>query len=367
MPHVAIIGNGSWGTALGIVLARKGIHVKLWARTEEDAKQLDKDRENVTYLPGFQFPSRLKVTNSMEKALKKADGVVLAVPAQSMRENAQLLKEHLREETLVISASKGIEVDSGKRMSEALREELNGNMKSNICVLSGPTIAQEAANDMQSVAVIASRDLEVAQRAQHLLMTKSFCLFPSTDVVGVELGGALKNVVALGAGMADGLGCGDNAKAAFITRGLAEMTSLGRAMKADPLTFAGLACMGDILTTCYSPFSRNRYVGEELAKGKSVEEIMGSMPHTAEGITTTLAIRGIAHDLGVDMPITEVLNEVMYDGLSPRDAVAKLVEPPVEHELARIKEKPHPVPKLSERKWRSLSLGLQPRAGGVPT
>jgi len=367
MPHVAVVGNGSWGTALGIVLARKGIHVKLWTRTEEDAEQLDKDRENVTYLPGFQFPSRLKVTSSMEKALKKADGVVLAVPSQSMRENAQLVKEHLMEETLVISAAKGIEVGSGKRMSEVLREELNGNMKLNICVLSGPTIAQEAANDMQSVAVIASRDLGVAQRAQHLLMTKSFCLFPSTDVVGVELGGALKNVVALGAGMADGLGCGDNAKAAFITRGLAEMTSLGRAMKADPLTFAGLACMGDILTTCYSPFSRNRYVGEELAKGKSVGEIMSSMPHTAEGITTTLAIRSIAHELGVDMPITETLNEVLYDGLSPKGAVAKLVEPPVEHELARIKEKPHPVPKLSERKWRSLSLGLQTRVGGIPT
>jgi glycerol-3-phosphate dehydrogenase (NAD(P)+) len=169
MPHVAIVGNASWGTALGIVLARKGVHVKLWTRTEEEAKKLDKDRENRTYLPGFSFPSRLKVTDSLDKALKKADGVVLAVPAQRMRQNARQLKEHLREDTLVISASKGIEVETGKRMSEVLKEELNGDIRPNICVLSGPNIAQEAANDMQSVAVVASRDLAVAQAAQRLL------------------------------------------------------------------------------------------------------------------------------------------------------------------------------------------------------
>jgi len=367
MPHVAVIGSASWGTALGVVLARKGVHVKLWTRTTEEAKRLEKDRENRTYLPGFQFPSRLKITDSMEKALKKADAVVLAVPAQRMRENARLVREYLKEEALIVSASKGLEVNSGKRMSEVLQEELNGHAKANICVLSGPNIAQEAANDMQSVAVVASRDLAVAQRAQHLLMTKSYCLFPSTDVVGVELGGALKNVIALGAGMADGLGCGDNAKSAFITRGLAEVTAFGRAMKADPLTFAGLACLGDILVTCYSPFSRNRYVGEELAKGKSLESIMASMPHTAEGVTTVLPLRDLARSLGVDMPITERLHEVLYEGLSPKQAVAKLIQPPVEHELARIKDRPRLVPRLSERKWRSLSLGLQPRVSGVPT
>ena len=178
MPNVAIVGSASWGTALGIMLARKGVHVRLWARTEEEAKQLNKQKENNTYLPGFRFPSRLKVTGALEEAMKKADAVILAVPAQRMRENARHVAEHLTESMLVVSAAKGIEVDTGKRMSEVVREELNGNFRSNICVLSGPNIAQEAANGMQSVAVVAARDLTVAQKAQHLLMTRSFCLFP---------------------------------------------------------------------------------------------------------------------------------------------------------------------------------------------
>lgn len=367
MPRVAIIGSASWGTALGIMLARKGVHVKLWTRTEGEAKKLEKQRENRTYLPGFRFPSRMKATSSMEEAAKKADAIILAVPAQRMRENAQFVKDYVTESMLVISAAKGIEIDTGKRMSEILRDELNGNMRPNICVLSGPNIAQEVANGMQSVAVIAARDLAVAQQAQKLLMTKYYCLYPSADIVGVELGGALKNVVALGAGIADGLGCGDNAKAAFITRGLAEITAFGRALKADPLTFAGLACLGDILATCYSPFSRNRYVGEELAKGRRLSDIVDSMPHTAEGVTTVLAIHGVAQRIGVDMPITERLHEIMYEDVSPREAIAKLIAPPAEHELARIKEKPRRVPQLSERKWRALSLGLQPRVSSVPT
>jgi len=365
MPNVAIVGSASWGTALGIVLARKGAHVRLWTRTKEEAKRLNKERENVTYLPGFRFPSRLAATDSMEEAMKKADAVVLAVPAQRIRENAQWVKDYLQDSVLVVSAAKGLEIDTGKRMSEVLKEELGNKHRSRICVLSGPNIAPEAAQGLHSVAVVASHDMAVAERAQHILMAKSFCLFPSTDVVGVELGGALKNVVALGAGVADGLNYGDNAKAAFITRGLAEITALGRAMKADPLTFAGLACIGDILATCYSPFSRNHYVGVELAKGRSLAEVMNSMPHVAEGITTTQATIVLAQRVGVEMPIAETLHEVLYDGLEPKKAVARLVRPPAEHELARIKEKPRPAEELARKRWSGLPLPWQPAVNRI--
>ncbi|MDY6836282.1 MAG: NAD(P)H-dependent glycerol-3-phosphate dehydrogenase, partial [Chloroflexota bacterium] len=305
MPNVAVVGSGSWGTALAVVCARKGAHVKLWTRTSNEAKKLGKARENTTFLHDVQFPRRLAVTASMEETLEKADVLVIAVPSQSMRQNVHQIKEYLGRSTVVVSATKGLELQTGKRMSQVIKEELDGLLEGGLAVLSGPNIAMEAAQGMHSVTVIASDDINVAEKARRLLLAKSFCINTTTDVVGVEIAGSLKNIVALGTGVADGLGYGDNAKAAFITRGLGEISALGIAMKADPQTFFGLAGMGDIIVTCSSPLSRNRYVGTELGRGRSLKDITTSMPHTAEGITTSLAALGLGKKYDVEMPVAD--------------------------------------------------------------
>ena len=358
MPNVAVVGSASWGTCLGMVLARKGVHVKLWTRTEEEAKRFNKERENSKFLPGYRFPRRMAATGSMDEALDGADAVVMAVPAQTMRQNARMLKEHLRSSTFGVNAAKGLELGTGKRMSQVIEEELNGTLGSPVCVVSGPDIAQEAAQGVHSVAVVASRDMRVAEKVQHLLMTKSFCLYTSSDIVGVELGGTLKNIVAMGTGIADGLGYGENAKAAFITRALTEVTALGVAMRADPLTFAGLAGLGDMIATCFSPYSRNRHVGRELATGHSLKEITASMPHVAEGITTCQATVNLAGGMGVDMPVTGALYKVLYEGVAPKQAVAHLIKPPAKPELAMIKEAPRCVAYPAQKRWQKLPLGL---------
>ena len=354
MAKIAIVGNGTWGTALGITLARKGHRVKLWTRTKEEAKKLNEERENSAFLPGYRFPIRLSVTNSTEEALKGADLVVFAVPAHGMSHNVKRVKKYL-DGTIIVSATKGLEVGSGKRMSRVIAEEIGPSLQGNICVLSGPNIAQEAAQGLHSTTVIAAQDIAVAERARELVSSSCFCVFTSTDVVGVELGGALKNVIALGAGIADGLGYGNNAKAAFITRGLVEVITLGTAMGANPLTFAGLACLGDIIATCFSPFSRNLYVGQELAKGRPLKEIMNSMPHVAEGISTTLAARKLARKMGIELPITEQLYRVIYEGLDPKQAVAELIGRPAE-ESAEIGRLNRLLVQYTRRGWQRLAL-----------
>ena len=368
MSKVAVVGSGSWGTALAILQARKGTHVKLWTRTHEEAKRLNDARENATFLKGFKFPRRLKATSSLEEALGSADAVIIAVPAQSMRENAKRIREYITRPIPIVSATKGLEMDSCKRMSEVIEEEIKGSPCCGVCVISGPNIAQEAVQGPHSVAVVASQSSSLAEEVRLLLMTKCFCLYTSTDVVGVELGGALKNIVALGTGIADGLGHGANGKAAFITRGLAEITGLGVAMRADPLTFSGLAGLGDMMATCFSPYSRNRFVGEELGKGRSLKDITASIPHIAEGITTSHVAQSMAQKMGVDMPVACVLNKVLYEGLQPQKAVNELIKPPVKQELAIIKESvpvlAHPA-RTGLRRWQ-LGLQSQPAMGVVP-
>ncbi len=350
MAKAAIIGNGTWGTALGIMLARKGNRVKLWTRTEEEAVKLNETRENDCFLPGFRFPIRLLATSSMEETFHGAELVILAVPAQSMRQNVRQVRHLLSDSMIIMSVSKGLEVGSGKRMSRVIAEEIDPRLQPNICVLSGPNIAQETAQGLHSVAVVAAQDTAVAERARQLLSSKYFCVFTSSDVAGVELGGALKNVIALGAGIADGLGYGNNAKAAFITRGLVEVIALGTVLGANPLTFVGLACLGDVIATSFSPFSRNRYVGEELAKGRSLKEIMDSMPHVAEGISTTIAARKLAHKAGIDMPIIEQVYKVIYERLSPKQAVVELVGLP--EESAEIGKLTQLIAQYARKGWR---------------
>jgi len=339
MPKVAIIGTTTWGITLGVVLARKGLQVRLWARTEQEAIELRQARYNPALLSDIILPPQLSITSMLGEAMAGTKAVILAVPSQTMRQNIKLVAEHLEKSMLIVSAAKGLEVGSNKRMSQVIAEEIDPSFRPNICVLSGPNLSREILLDLPAVTVVAAWKESVARKARRLLTTPNLCVYTNTDVIGVELGGALKNIIALGAGMADGLGYGDNAKAAFMTRGLTEMTALGVALGANPLTFAGLAGLGDLIATCASPFSRNHYVGMELTKGRSLQQITESMGSVAEGVATTIAARSLAQQLGVEMPITEKIDQVLYEGLDPRQAAVKLMGVEAKHELAGRKWK----------------------------
>jgi len=334
MPKIAIIGTTNWGKTLGVVLARKGREVRLWARTKKEAAETINFSPDPTLPPQISLPSRLLTTTSLSEALDGAKGVILAVPSQSMRQNIRLAKDYLNESMLVVSAAKGLEIGTNKRMSQVIADEIDPRYRSNICVISGPNLSREILGGLPAATVAAAEDEAVTRIAQKLLQTPKFCVYTNTDVVGVELGGALKNIVALGAGMADGLGYGDNAKAAFITRALTEITALGVALGANPLTFSGLAGLGDVITTCSSRLSRNHYVGEELTKGRQLKEITSSMDGVAEGVSTTIAALDLARKIGLEMPITEKIYQVLYEGLNPRKAASELMAAESRHELA---------------------------------
>jgi len=339
MPKIAIIGTTTWGVTLGVVLANKGLQVRLWARTEPEAAELRNAGSNPAVMSGVTLPSQLLVTSSLGEALSDVKMVILAVPSQSMRQNIGLVSDYLNRSMLVVSAAKGLEIGSNKRMSQVIAEEIDHRFWSNICVLSGPNLSREVIRELPAATVVAAEAKSVARMAQKLLTTPNLCVYTNTDVIGVELGGALKNIIALGAGMADGLGYGDNAKAAFMTRGLTEMAAFGVALGASPLTLSGLAGLGDLMATCASPLSRNHYVGVELAKGRSLEEILASMTDVAEGVSTTIVARNLARQLGLEMPITEKIYQVLYEGVDPRQAAVELMAAETRHELAGRKWK----------------------------
>lgn len=334
--RVAIIGTTSWGTTLAIMLTRKGLAVNLWARTKQEAEKLNREKQNAIRLPGFLFPDELHATSSLDEALDKAGLVIFAVPSQKMRHNVKLAGEYFDSSMLILSVAKGLEVESMKRMSQVVSEETAPNFHCNICVLSGPNLSKEIARGLPAVTVVAADVAGVAAKVQKTIAMPLFRVYTNTDVVGVELGGALKNIIALAAGMVDGLEYGNNTKAALITRGLAEITRLGVAAGANPLTFAGLAGLGDLVATCSSPLSRNRFVGQELAKGRDLKEILSSMTGTAEGITTTIAALKLADDLNVEMPIAMQVFRVLFKGLDVRKAVSELMVRELKHELAGI-------------------------------
>ncbi len=333
MSRVAIIGTTTWGVTLGVVLARNEVEVRLWARTEKESAELKNARHHSEVLSGVLFPPQLSITTSLPEALAEARAVILAVPSQRMRQNIKSAVDYLDGSMLVVSAAKGLEIDSNKRMSQVIADEINPSLWPNICVLSGPNLSAEILRGLPAVAVVAAWNESVARKAQKLLNTPSICLYTNTDVIGVELGGALKNIIALGAGIADGLGYGDNAKAALITRGLTEITALGVALGANPLTFSGLTGLGDLIATCASPLSRNHYVGVELTKGRPLEEILKSMNGVAEGVSTTVVARNVARQFELEMPITEKIYQVLYEGLDPRQAALELMEAEARHEL----------------------------------
>lgn len=339
MPKIAIIGTTSWGITLGMILARNEVPVELWARTEQEASQLTKNGFN----HGNRFPPQLSVSSSLSEVMADATAVILVVPSQSVRQNMKLVAEHLGQSTLIISAAKGLEIGSSKRMSQVIADEINPALQSNICILSGPNLSQEILDELPAATVIAAADEAVARKAQKILTTPKFCVFTNTDIIGVELGGALKNIIALGAGIVDGLSYGDNTKAALITRGLTEMTALGVSLGANPLTFSGLAGLGDLMATCASPLSRNHFVGVELTKGRSLKEITDSMSGVAEGVSTTLVVWKLAREMGLEMPITETIHRILYENADIHQAATELMTAGAAHELAG-------------RKWRLFSF-----------
>jgi glycerol-3-phosphate dehydrogenase (NAD(P)+) len=341
MQKVAVIGTTSWGVTLSVLLAKKGVEVRLWARTQREANKLRKSGSN--RFPDVILPPGITITHQMAEALNEANAVILPVPSASMRQNISRVANYLTKATIIISASKGLEIGSNKRMSQVIADEINPRFAVNICVISGPQLSNEIIHDHPAAAVVASEDKETAKKAQRLLTCPNFCVFTHTDIIGVELGGALKNILALGAGIADGLGYGDNAKAAFMTRGLTEITALGMALGANPLTFSGLSGLGDVITTCASPLSRNHYVGVELAKGRSLAEILESMSQVAEGVNTTLVAHNLAQQKGLEMPITEKIYQILYENADPKVAAVELMGGNAKHELAG-------------RRWRLFSL-----------
>jgi glycerol-3-phosphate dehydrogenase (NAD(P)+) len=342
MARLSVIGTGAWGTTLAILAARHaaalGDHavcVNLWEHQPERAEQMRRDGVNATLLPGVAFPASLGVTSDLAEAIRECPVVVLVTPSQRIRENARALRPYLAPGAVVVCASKGLEVGTQRRLTEVIAEEVGTSVL--VAALSGPNLAMEVARGLPAAAVVAASEIEVAARVRDTLSTPRFRIYTSHDVVGVELGGALKNIIAVGVGISDGLGYGDNAKASIMTRGLAEMARLALAAGAEPLTLAGLAGLGDLIATCSSPLSRNRTLGLELAKGRRLDDVLAERRTVAEGVTTTRAALALAHQLGVDLPITEQLAQVLFEGKNVQRAVADLMERDPKHELQGLR------------------------------
>lgn len=330
---VAVLGAGSWGTTLAILLARKGTSVLLWAHRPEFARQLEKERENRAYLEGVAFPESLRIEADLERAVSEADVVVMAVPSQAMRQTAHAMAAVPMAGTIVVSVAKGIEVGTGKRMSEVLQEELPGLEAARIAVLYGPSHAEEVARQQPTTVVAASESSATAELVQELFHTSRFRVYVNHDVVGVEIAGSVKNIIAIAAGISDGIGFGDNAKAALITRGLAEMGRLSTSLGGDPMTISGLSGIGDLVVTCLSRHSRNRYVGEEIGRGRSLKEIIAGMNMVAEGVHTAKAIHELSRSLGVEMPISEAVYEMLFEAKPVEEAILDLMNRDPRHEL----------------------------------
>ena len=332
MASIAAIGATSWGTTLGIILARRGHDVRLLARSEPEARALESARENARFVPGFPFPDAMRAVSDPAAALDSADLAIFAVPSQTMRRNAGAIADAIPQGCIVASAAKGLELSSGKRMSQVLAEEIPDCARDSICAMSGPNLSGEVARGMLASTVIASRDERASATAQAIVNSPVFRVYTNEDVIGVELCGALKNIIALGAGICDGMNLGDNAKSEFITRGLAEVSRLGVAAGANPATFSGLAGIGDLIATCSSRLSRNHYVGSRLAAGERVEDILSGMASVAEGVDTTRAALDLASSLGVEMPIAQATSDIMFGGVSVSAAIQRLMGRAPRHE-----------------------------------
>lgn len=320
---IGILGDGGWGTALALLLYSKGFSVTLWGAFSDYVRYLNRVRYNTKFLPKIRISAAIKITHDLASAIFDKELIILAVPSQYMREVLKKIKRFVYpQEAIYLSVTKGIELRSLKRMSEIIREELRIKK---IAVLSGPTIALEVARLIPSTAVVAAPDIKLRRYLQDILMTERFRIYTNSDLIGVELGGSLKNIIAIACGVSDGLGFGTNTKAAILSRGLTEISRLGQAMGANLHTFSGISGLGDLVTTCISPYSRNRFVGEEIAKGKTLHKIISQMQMVAEGVPTTKAAYRLSLKYNVPMPITKEVYLVLYKNKSPHQAVRDLM------------------------------------------
>jgi len=351
MKRVGVLGAGSWGTALAVLLANKGIKTVLWARNHELAKQIRKSRENKSYLPDIELPAALEITSDISKAVTDKEVILFVVPSHGLREVAKQVAMALEDLSkspnhqitkspnlpyAVVSASKGIENKTLLTMTEIMEEVLPSRLSGRLAALSGPSFAQEVASSIPTAVTIAASEHKLCTGLQDLFTTETFRVYTSLDLMGVQLGGALKNVMAIASGISDGMGFGTNTRAALITRGLAEMSRLGMRLGANPLTFAGLAGLGDLVLTCTGDLSRNRQVGLKLGQGRSIETILKEMNMVAEGVKTTNSVYALAEKYKVEMPITNQVYRVLYQGLDPKDAVNELLTRPPRQELGDI-------------------------------
>ena len=334
MRPIAILGGGSWGTALAIVLSRahKAHEISLWVRGAALAESIRSDRENKVYLPNYKLPDSVHVTHDAAASLQNAHVVIGAIPAAHARSVYQRVLPHLVRGTPIVSATKGLEPATHARMSEVISQVVSPEFPVRIAVLSGPSFAAEAAAGQPTAVVLASGEIALANELQEEFAAPNFRLYTNNDVLGVELAGAMKNVIAIAAGVCQGLGLGHNPLAALITRGLAEMTRLSVAFGARPETLTGLAGLGDLVLTCTGALSRNRYVGVELGKGRPLTEILEGMKMVAEGVGTAGALLALARETGVELPITEQVSAILHQGRSPREAIRNIMDRPLKRE-----------------------------------
>ena len=330
-PTFAVLGAGSWGTALAMLLADNGHPTTLWAHSATHAEALQRDRSNERYLPGVEFPTELKVSSELSEVIPAANIVLLVIPSHAFRETLLKIKPHLQPHHKVAWGTKGLEPDTRKLLHELAREELGDSIP--IAVVSGPTFAREVAHKLPGAVAVASEDQDFALELAHALHNDYFRAYTSNDIVGVEIGGAVKNVLAIAAGTADGLGFGANARAALITRGVAEILRLGTALGAQVETFMGLTGLGDLVLTCTDDQSRNRRLGLALGQGKSLDETIQAIGQVVEGINTSREVHALAEDHGVEMPITEQVYLILHQGHTPREAVQALMERALRAEL----------------------------------
>ena len=319
---ISVLGNGGWGTTLALILLKKGFNVYLWGAFPEYVEFLKNKKENQKFLPGIPLPDHLHHTSDISEALSESAYVVMAVPSQYMRSVVKIAKEHIERNASVVSVAKGIEAESMKTMTQVISDETS---IASMAVLSGPSHAEEVACGIPASVVVASPDEILAQKIQNIFMTDRFRVYTNQDLLGVELAGAVKNVIALAAGISDGLGYGDNTKSALVTRGLAEMTRLGVAMGAKRETFFGLAGVGDLMTTAFSRHSRNRRIGELIGTGLTLEDALNTTEMVAEGVRTSVAVKELAKKHRIEMPICQKVYEVLYENLKPLQGVQELM------------------------------------------
>ena len=331
MKQIAVIGAGSWGTALAVVAARAGHAVRLWSRNSDVVNSINEQRLNLRYLSSASIPENVIATGDVSSALRGASVVLLAVPSHAARETLNSIARLLDENAIIVSVTKGIEIETTKRISEIVKEVIGSEHP--FVSLSGPSFAKEVVEGHPTAIVAASKDAVAARTVQNDLSFENLRIYTNADVVGTELGGSVKNVMAIAAGMTAGLGFGTNSVAALITRGLAEITRLARREGAQLETLMGLAGLGDLVLTCTGSLSRNRFVGEELGKGRTLAQITAEMNEVAEGINTARAVKKLADRAGLEMPITNEVNAVLYDGKPARDAVAELMSRPLREEI----------------------------------